>query len=126
MSFLEEANGVIFTGDACGIRFEKYGVIRPVTPQGINLLEMVNSLEKIEALNPKALAFTHYGASSNPSEAFNQFRSSLHLWLSLSLKALKAGKGFEEAYAEIKLLDKPLEPVVKRRTKVFIRKASKE
>lgn len=123
MSFLEEANGIIFTGDACGIRFEKYGVIRPVTPPGINLLEMVNSLEKIEALNPKALAFTHYGASFNPRDAFNQFRSSLHLWLSLSLKALKAEGGLEEAYAEIKLLDKPLEPIVKRRTEVFIRQS---
>ena len=123
MSFLEERNRVIFTGDSCGIRFEKYGVIRPVTPAGISLTETLNSLEKMEAFNPKALAFTHFGLHPDPEDAFTQFKQALRLWLSLSLKALKAGKGSKEAYAEVKSLDKPLEPVVKRRTEVFIRQS---
>ncbi|MHC1590009.1 MAG: MBL fold metallo-hydrolase [Candidatus Hecatellaceae archaeon] len=123
MSFLEERNRVIFTGDSCGIRFEKYGIVRPVTPAVVSLPEMLSSLEKMEAFNPKALAFTHFGLYPNPDGAFTQFRQALRLWLSLSLKALKAGKGLEEAYAEVKLLDKPLEPVVKRRTEVFIRQS---
>lgn len=120
VSFLEESSRILFTGDSCGIRFEKYGVIRPVTPPGISLPELLDSLEKMEAFNPNAIAFTHFGVHFNPIDAFHQFRHGMRLWLSLSLKALKAERSLEEAYTEVKSLDKPLEPVLKGRTEVFI------
>lgn len=123
MSFLEEASRTLFTGDSCGIRFEKYGVIRPVTPPGVSLPELVDSILKMEGLNVKTLAFTHFGAYENPSDAFHQFRQALHLWLDLTLKAYKAGRGVEDLYSQVKALDRPLEPILKERTEVFIRQS---
>ena len=55
-------DGVVFTGDALGVRLPDVGVIRPATPPPeFHLLKAIDSIEKIRGLDASTLYPTHYG-----------------------------------------------------------------
>ena len=61
-SYLDDATGFLFSGDALGIRLPQAGLIRPATPPPeFNLDKAVESIRRIAALEPSALWFTHFG-----------------------------------------------------------------
>ena len=62
-------DGVVFTGDALGVRLPDVGVIRPATPPPeFHLTKAIDSIEKIRGLGPTTLYPTHYGPHSTGTD----------------------------------------------------------
>ena len=61
-AYLDHSTGVLFTGDALGVRLPDVGVIRPATPPPeLNVDKAVQSIRRIRELGPTTLWFTHFG-----------------------------------------------------------------
>ncbi|MDQ3964481.1 MAG: MBL fold metallo-hydrolase [Actinomycetota bacterium] len=61
-SFLVEDSGLVFTGDALGVRLPEVGVVRPATPPPeFHLEKAITSIERIRALGASRLFPTHFG-----------------------------------------------------------------
>ena len=58
----DSATGVLFVGDAVGVRLPGAGALRPATPPAdFDLVQAVDSLGRFAARSPSALALAHYG-----------------------------------------------------------------
>jgi glyoxylase-like metal-dependent hydrolase (beta-lactamase superfamily II) len=61
-ALLDDATGIVFTGDALGVRLADAGVIRPATPPPeFHLEKALASIERIRELHPTELWLTHFG-----------------------------------------------------------------
>lgn len=61
-AYLDSASGVMFTGDALGVRLPEVGLVRPATPPPeFHLEKAVASIERIRSLEPAQLWLTHFG-----------------------------------------------------------------
>jgi glyoxylase-like metal-dependent hydrolase (beta-lactamase superfamily II) len=61
-AFLDDATGIVFTGDALGVRLADAGIIRPATPPPeFHLEKALSSIERIRELRPAELWLTHFG-----------------------------------------------------------------
>lgn len=68
-SYLDDATGIVFTGDALGVRLPDLGVLRPATPPPeFDLEATIASIERIRALKPSALWLTHFGPAGEGEE----------------------------------------------------------
>jgi glyoxylase-like metal-dependent hydrolase (beta-lactamase superfamily II) len=66
-AFLDTSTGIAFVGDALGVRLRDVGVMRPATPPPeFNLMQAVDSINRIHVLQPSSVYLTHFGA---PDEA---------------------------------------------------------
>ncbi|RLI77465.1 hypothetical protein DRP05_10040 [Archaeoglobales archaeon] len=59
VSFYLVESDVLFTGDSAGMYHE--GMIVPTTPPPFDFKKSLESIEKMVKLNPKTIAFTHFG-----------------------------------------------------------------
>lgn len=88
-SIRDSLSGGIFTGDTIGIFYQELldheleFYLPSTSPNQFDPEKMMASAEKIRKHNPKAICFSHYGASFSPEEAF----SSLEKWLPVFLEA---------------------------------------
>ncbi len=62
VSYLHEPSGRAFTGDVAGVRIGDGPVFAPTPPPDIDLEAWRESIEQIEAWQPRSLAFTHFGS----------------------------------------------------------------
>jgi glyoxylase-like metal-dependent hydrolase (beta-lactamase superfamily II) len=61
-AFLDDATGILFTGDALGVRLPNVGIVRPATPPPEwHVAKAIESIERIKALDPSSLWLTHFG-----------------------------------------------------------------
>ncbi len=69
-AYLDESSGVLFSGDALGVRLPDVGVIRPATPPPeFDLEAAIASIGKIRDVAPARLCFTHFGLSEDEDAA---------------------------------------------------------
>jgi glyoxylase-like metal-dependent hydrolase (beta-lactamase superfamily II) len=62
-TYLDDATGIAFTGDAMGVRLDDVGVVRPATPPPeFDLEDGIASIEKIRSLRPTEMWLTHFGS----------------------------------------------------------------
>ena len=62
VGFHDSLSGVLFAGDAVGVKLPDGGVLRPATPPPDFDLDLaLTSLEKFAARRPTAIALAHYG-----------------------------------------------------------------
>ena len=61
-AYFDDATGVVFTGDALGVRLPEVGAFRPATPPPeFNLEAAIASIERIREVRPESLVLTHFG-----------------------------------------------------------------
>lgn len=61
-AYLDESSGVVFTGDALGVRLPDIGVVRPATPPPeFHLEKAIASIERIRSLGATSAWLTHFG-----------------------------------------------------------------
>lgn len=61
-AYLDDATGILFTGDALGVRLPDVGFVRPATPPPeFHLDKALASIERIRLLKPTSLWLTHFG-----------------------------------------------------------------
>jgi glyoxylase-like metal-dependent hydrolase (beta-lactamase superfamily II) len=100
VGFHDSESGVLFAGDAIGVRLPDAGVLRPATPPpDFDLNLALNSLQKFAARRPSALALAHYGLLESPEELLAEADDTLRQWAETAETAFREGADIAEALA---------------------------
>ena len=84
----DSESGIIFVGDAVGVRLPDGGVLRPSTPPpDFDLAQALNSLQKFAARSPSGIALAHYGLVPNPDTILEEAAERLTQWAEVAERA---------------------------------------
>jgi glyoxylase-like metal-dependent hydrolase (beta-lactamase superfamily II) len=99
MALHDSATGLLFVGDAAGVKLPGAGHIRPATPPAdFDLDQSLQSLRRFALLSPSAVALAHYGLlPGDPLTALEEAADALREWASVATAAWEAGQDVEEA-----------------------------
>jgi len=111
LSYKESFNGGVFPGDAAGTYIPEYNVVVPTTPPPFYLEAALESLDKLIALNPTALYFSHFGKANNAIERLKDYKVQLQLWATIAEAGVKEDLGLEEIRDNIINQDKVLKDI---------------
>jgi glyoxylase-like metal-dependent hydrolase (beta-lactamase superfamily II) len=88
----DSESGILFAGDAVGVRLPDSGVLRPSTPPAdFDLDQAVTSLRKFRACSPSGVALAHYGLLPHPLEMLEEAEGILRRWAEVAERAWRAG-----------------------------------
>ncbi|HXQ61706.1 MAG TPA: MBL fold metallo-hydrolase [Acidimicrobiales bacterium] len=88
----DSASGVLFAGDAVGVRLPDAGVLRPSTPPpDFDLDQAIHSLERFAGRRPAGLALAHYGLVPDPSALLDEAQDTLRRWADVAERAWREG-----------------------------------
>ena len=91
-------SGILFAGDAVGVRLPDVGVLRPATPPAdFDLDQALNSLHKFIERRPTGVALAHYGLLTNPTELLAEAEMVLRRWAKVALAAWREGRDIDDA-----------------------------
>ncbi len=94
----DSESGIIFAGDAVGVRLPDAGVLRPATPPAdFDLEQAIHSLHRFAERRPSGLALAHYGLLSNPQELLAEAEDELRKWAETAEQAWRSGEDIEGA-----------------------------
>ena len=94
----DSESGILFAGDAVGVRLPDAGVLRPATPPAdFDLDQAVSSLRKFRARTPAGVALAHYGLIPDPLETLEEAEGILRAWAEVAEKAWRAGEDIATA-----------------------------
>jgi glyoxylase-like metal-dependent hydrolase (beta-lactamase superfamily II) len=99
MALHDSDSGVLFVGDAVGVRLPDAGVLRPATPPtDFDLAQALDSLERFVARSPAAVALAHYGVlPGDPVLALREAAEVLKEWAAEASAAWERGEDVEVA-----------------------------
>ena len=96
----DSLSGVLFAGDAVGVKLPDGGVLRPSTPPpDFDLDQALGSLQKFAARRPTAIALAHYGLLETPEELLAEAEETLRQWAETAETAYREGADIAEALA---------------------------
>ena len=94
----DSLSGVLFAGDAVGVKLPDGGVLRPSTPPPDFDLDLaITSLGKFAARRPSGIALAHYGLLDQPEELLAEAEETLRLWAETAEQAYRDGSDIAEA-----------------------------
>jgi glyoxylase-like metal-dependent hydrolase (beta-lactamase superfamily II) len=94
----DSLSGVLFAGDAVGVKLPDGGVLRPSTPPpDFDLDQALHSLGKFAARKPAAIALAHYGLLEGPEELLAEADGTLRQWAETAEKAFREGTDIADA-----------------------------
>ncbi|MHB1534745.1 MAG: MBL fold metallo-hydrolase [Acidimicrobiales bacterium] len=97
----DSETGILFAGDAVGVRLPDAGVIRPATPPAdFDLDQAVASLRKFRARNPAGVALAHYGLLPDPMGMLEEAEDILRRWAEVAEQAWRGDRDIAEALGE--------------------------
>lgn len=84
----DSQSGILFVGDAVGVRLPDAGVLRPATPPpDFDLDQALHSLDKFAARRPTGIALAHYGLVPDPTTICEEAKDTLRRWADVAEKA---------------------------------------
>jgi glyoxylase-like metal-dependent hydrolase (beta-lactamase superfamily II) len=94
----DSQSGILFAGDAVGVRLPDLGVLRPATPPAdFDLDQARNSLRRFRERRPEGVALAHYGLLPEPLEMLEEAEETLVHWAEVAEKAWRAGEDIADA-----------------------------
>jgi glyoxylase-like metal-dependent hydrolase (beta-lactamase superfamily II) len=94
----DSSSGVLFAGDAVGVKLPDGGVLRPSTPPpDFDLDQALTSLGRFAERRPTGIALAHYGLLQQPEELLAEAEQTLSLWAETAEKAYREGTDIAEA-----------------------------
>ncbi len=97
----DSLSGVLFAGDAVGVKLPDGGVLRPSTPPpDFDLDQAITSLCRFAARRPSGIALAHYGLLGDPQELLAEAESTLRQWAETAEKAFREGADIAAALSE--------------------------
>jgi len=94
-------SGLLFAGDAVGVRLPDAGVLRPSTPPpDFNLDQAVTSLHRFAERRPAGLALAHYGLLPDAGAVLDEAEETLRRWAAVAEAAWRAGADIAAALDE--------------------------
>ncbi len=89
----DTVSGVLFAGDAVGVKLPDGGVLRPSTPPPDFDLELaLHSLQRFVGRRPTSLALAHYGMLESPLEVLAEADGTLRRWAEVAEAAFRNGE----------------------------------
>jgi glyoxylase-like metal-dependent hydrolase (beta-lactamase superfamily II) len=101
LSFYAPLSEGIFPGDAAGIYLNEIDVIVPTTPVPFRLDITLASLDKLKALRPTVLYYSHFGKADNAVEKLQTYERQLRLWAKIAKQGVENGEGLETISSRI-------------------------
>jgi len=97
----DSLSGIIFAGDAVGVRLPDAGVLRPATPPpDFDLAQARHSLRRFAERRPTGIALAHYGLLGDPVELLAEAEETLTQWAETAEAAFRDGRDIAAALAE--------------------------
>jgi glyoxylase-like metal-dependent hydrolase (beta-lactamase superfamily II) len=91
-------SGIIFAGDAVGVRLPDVGVLRPATPPAdFDLEQAATSLRKFRDRSPSGVALAHYGLLPEPLDMLAEAEGVLRGWAEVAETAWREDRDIEAA-----------------------------
>ena len=88
----DSESGILFAGDAVGVRLPDAGVLRPSSPPPDFDLELaIASLHKFADRNPAGVALAHYGLVPAPLDTLAEAEDTLRQWAEVAETAWRNG-----------------------------------
>ena len=97
----DSSSGILFAGDAVGVRLPDLGVLRPATPPpDFDLDQAIDSLHRFSERRPTGIALAHYGLVKGAEPILEEAEQTLREWADVAERAWKAGGDIAAALAE--------------------------
>lgn len=94
----DSQSGILFVGDAVGVRLPDTGILRPATPPPDFDLDLaVTSLRKFVDRSPAEVALAHYGLVPDPIDTLREAEGILRQWAEVAEAAFQEGRDIAEA-----------------------------
>jgi glyoxylase-like metal-dependent hydrolase (beta-lactamase superfamily II) len=94
----DSESGILFAGDAVGVRLPDLGILRPATPPAdFDLDQAVTSLRRFRERQPAGVALAHYGLVPQPMETLEEAEETVRRWAGVAEKAWRADGDIEAA-----------------------------
>ena len=94
----DSESGIIFAGDAVGVRLPDSGVLRPAAPPpDFDLAQALDSLQKFADRSPTGIALAHYGLIPDPTAILDEARETLTRWAEVAEAAWNEGRDIAAA-----------------------------
>jgi glyoxylase-like metal-dependent hydrolase (beta-lactamase superfamily II) len=94
----DSESGLLFAGDAVGVRLPDAGILRPSTPPpDFDLDQALASLRKFAARSPSGIALAHYGLVPDPSTILEEADGTLRRWADVAEQAWRQGQDIAAA-----------------------------
>jgi glyoxylase-like metal-dependent hydrolase (beta-lactamase superfamily II) len=93
-------SGILFAGDAVGVRLPDAGVLRPSTPPPDFDLDLaLDSLRRFAERRPTGIALAHYGLLEEPEALLAEADDTLRQWAETAERAFREGSDIAAALA---------------------------
>ncbi|HVF76089.1 MAG TPA: MBL fold metallo-hydrolase [Acidimicrobiales bacterium] len=101
----DSESGILFVGDAVGVRLPDAGVLRPSSPPpDFDLDQALHSLQKFAARSPAGIALAHYGLVPDHTTVLDEAADTLNRWANVAEQAWREGRdiaaALESAFAD--------------------------
>ncbi len=94
----DSESGILFAGDAVGVRLPDAGVLRPATPPAdFDLDQALHSLARFRERRPAGIALAHYGLVPDPVDILDEAEGTLRQWAEVAERAWRQGDDIAEA-----------------------------
>lgn len=94
-------SGLLFAGDAVGVRLPDVGVLRPATPPpDFDLDQALDSLRRFAERRPSGIALAHFGLVPDPQAILEEADGTLRRWAEVAEAAWREGHDIAEALSE--------------------------
>jgi glyoxylase-like metal-dependent hydrolase (beta-lactamase superfamily II) len=94
-------SGLLFVGDAVGVRLPDAGVLRPATPPpDFDFDQAITSLHKFAARRPTGIALAHYGLVPDPATICEEAEGTLRGWADVAERAYREQRDIAAALDE--------------------------
>ena len=97
----DSASGLLFAGDAVGVRLPDVGVLRPATPPpDFDLDQALTSLRRFAERRPAGIALAHYGLVPDPQGILEEAEGTLRRWAEVAEAAWREDRDIADALSE--------------------------
>jgi glyoxylase-like metal-dependent hydrolase (beta-lactamase superfamily II) len=94
-------SGILFAGDAVGVRLPDVGILRPATPPpDFDLDQAITSLQRFAARRPAGIALAHFGLVPDPAEILDEAEGTLRQWAEVAEAAWKEDRDIAAALSD--------------------------
>lgn len=94
----DSESGILFAGDAVGVRLPDAGVLRPSTPPAdFDLDQALHSLQRFADRSPAGIALAHYGLVPDHETVLDEAADTLRRWAHVAEQAWREGRDIAAA-----------------------------
>jgi glyoxylase-like metal-dependent hydrolase (beta-lactamase superfamily II) len=97
----DSESGLLFAGDAVGVRLPDAGILRPATPPpDFDLDQALHSLDRFAERRPAGIALAHFGLVPDPAEILVEAHDTLRRWAEVAEAAWREDRDIAAALDE--------------------------